>query len=223
MPLAMAFRPISSAEPAGAGHLHRDCARLARLSSPRSVGSRVPIGGADRAPSVVIVSGIVTVHGVAAGHVAPLMAGVCLIGLGATGMGARVRFIRGPVVVGFTKRGNRLLIRQPRRFAELLGCTCAVPGDFLHAAGGPCAHLETWVARGGRRWDAGHESRSLVFVNSNETGASSDSRAGCRHRSRSPGVRLAVETIGTSSGGIPSWLPASTFTDVSSGADRRPD
>src|SRR6201989_3042573 len=97
LPLAMAFA-ISSGLPPQAG-IYTAIAAGAIISALG--GSRVQIGGPTGA-FVVIVSGIVTVHGVDGLFMCTLMAGVLLVVLGVTGMGSAVRFIPRPVVVGFT-------------------------------------------------------------------------------------------------------------------------
>jgi len=49
---------------------------------------------------VVIVAGVVAVHGVDGLFIRTLMAGLLLVALGAAGMGSAVRFIPRPVVIG---------------------------------------------------------------------------------------------------------------------------
>src|SRR5438477_6679504 len=64
-------------------------------------GSRVQIGGPTGA-FVVIVYGIVQRYGIDGLMVATLMAGVILVILGVARLGAAIKFIPHPVVVGFT-------------------------------------------------------------------------------------------------------------------------
>ena len=64
-------------------------------------GSKTQIGGPTGA-FVVVVAGIVAVHGVDGLFMCTVMAGVLLIILGVTGMGTAVKFIPRPVVTGFT-------------------------------------------------------------------------------------------------------------------------
>src|SRR5437867_8444129 len=64
-------------------------------------GSRVQIGGPTGA-FVVIVYGIVQRYGIDGLVVATMMAGVILVVLGVAKLGAAIKFIPHPVVVGFT-------------------------------------------------------------------------------------------------------------------------
>src|SRR5262245_24813910 len=97
LPLAMAFAISSGLSPQAGIYTAIVAGGLISLLG----GSRVQIGGPTGA-FVVIVAGIVAKHGVDGLFVCTLMAGGLLILLGATGMGAAVRFIPRPVVVGFT-------------------------------------------------------------------------------------------------------------------------
>jgi SulP family sulfate permease len=78
----------------------------------------VQVGGPTGA-FVVIVAGIVAVHGIDGLFMCTLMAGVLLVALGVTGMGSAVRFIPRPVVVGFTN-GIAVLIASTQ-IRDLLG------------------------------------------------------------------------------------------------------
>ena len=91
-------------------------------------GSRFQIGGPTGA-FVVVVAGIVATYGIDGLFMCTMMAGVILVVLGATGMGAAVSFIPRPVVVGFTN-GIAVLIAstQIRDFFGLQ--LTAVPGSF---------------------------------------------------------------------------------------------
>ena len=51
---------------------------------------------------VVVIAGIIAVHGVDGLFMCTMMAGVVLIILGVTGMGTAVKFIPRPIVIGFT-------------------------------------------------------------------------------------------------------------------------
>ncbi|HMB81524.1 MAG TPA: SulP family inorganic anion transporter, partial [Vicinamibacterales bacterium] len=104
LPLAMAFA-ISSGLPPQAGIY---TAIVAGTIISAFGGSRVQIGGPTGA-FVVIIAGIIAVHGVDGLFMCTLMAGILLVALGATGMGSAVRFIPRPVVVGFTN-GIAILI-----------------------------------------------------------------------------------------------------------------
>ena len=71
-------------------------------------GSRVQIGG-PTAAFVVIIYGIIQQYGEAGLIVATLMAGIILILLGVFKLGAVIKFIPYPIIVGFT-RGNAVNI-----------------------------------------------------------------------------------------------------------------
>src|SRR6185295_19202943 len=64
-------------------------------------GSKTQIGGPTGA-FVVVVAGIVAVHGVDGLFMCTVMAGVLLVIMGASGMGTAVKYIPRPVVIGFT-------------------------------------------------------------------------------------------------------------------------
>src|SRR5690606_20587823 len=92
-------------------------------------GSRVQIGGPTGA-FVVVVYAIVQQHGIDGLIVATLMAGVILIGLGVTRLGAAIKFIPYPVTVGFTS-GIAVVIFSSQ-IKDLLGLTMGdVPVDFI--------------------------------------------------------------------------------------------
>jgi SulP family sulfate permease len=92
-------------------------------------GSRTQIGGPTGA-FVVIVAGIVVKFGVSGLALVGLMAGVLLLIMGFTGLGAAVKFIPRPVTIGFTN-GIALLIASTQ-IKDFLGLkTPAVPSDFL--------------------------------------------------------------------------------------------
>src|SRR5215467_8067835 len=93
LPLALAFAIASGLPPQAGIYTAIVAGGLISLLG----GSRLQIGGPTGA-FVVIVAGIVARHGVDGLFVCTLMAGAMLIVLGATGMGAAVRFIPRPVV-----------------------------------------------------------------------------------------------------------------------------
>jgi SulP family sulfate permease len=91
-------------------------------------GSRFQIGGPTGA-FVVVVAGIVATYGIDGLFMCTMMAGVILVVLGATGMGAAVTFIPRPVVVGFTN-GIAVLIASTQ-IRDFFGVQItAVPGSF---------------------------------------------------------------------------------------------
>lgn len=104
-------------------------------------GSRVQIGGPTGA-FVVIVYGIVQQYGVAGLTIATMMAGVILIVLGITRMGATIKFIPFPVTLGFTS-GIAVVIFSSQ-IRDLLGLQMeSVPAEFLAKWAAYWEHLGT--------------------------------------------------------------------------------
>jgi SulP family sulfate permease len=97
LPLAMAFAIASGVKPEQGLYT----AIIAGLAVSLFGGSRVQIAGPTGA-FIVILSGVVAQHGVAGLQMATLMAGVILLLLGLLRLGAVIRFIPDPVIVGFT-------------------------------------------------------------------------------------------------------------------------
>lgn len=94
-------------------------------------GSRVQIGGPTGA-FIVIVYGIIQQYGESGLIVATLMAGVLLILLGVFRLGAIIKFIPYPIIVGFTS-GIAVTIFTTQ-IADIFGLDFGgekVPGDFL--------------------------------------------------------------------------------------------
>ncbi len=91
-------------------------------------GSRVQIGGPTGA-FVVIVLGVVQVYGINGLIISTIMAGFILIGFGLLRLGAVIKFIPIPLVVGFTS-GIALIIFSTQ-IKDFFGLTLArVPDDF---------------------------------------------------------------------------------------------
>src|SRR4051794_21048303 len=124
LPLAMAFAISSGVQPQAGLY----CAVITGFLISALGGSRFQIGGPTGA-FVVVVSGIVATYGIDGLFMCTMMAGLMLIVLGATGMGAAVSYIPRPVIVGFTN-GIAVLIAstQIRDFFGLQLTT--VPGAF---------------------------------------------------------------------------------------------
>src|SRR6266496_6452434 len=97
LPLAMAFAIASGLTPQAGIY----CAIVTGFLISALGGSKMQIGGPTGA-FVVVVEGIVTVHGVDGLFMCTVMAGILLVVMGATGMGTGVKFIPRPVVIGFT-------------------------------------------------------------------------------------------------------------------------
>ena len=94
-------------------------------------GSKVQIGG-PRGAFIVIFYGIIQDYGISGLTVATLMAGVLLILLGVFKLGAVIKFIPYPIIVGFTS-GIALTIFTTQ-IADIFGLQFGdekVPGDFI--------------------------------------------------------------------------------------------
>ena len=125
LPLAIAFAIASGLSPERGLYTAIVAGFLISLLG----GSRVQIGGPTGA-FVVIVSGIVQLHGVDGLVVATLMAGFILIAFGLLRLGAAIKFIPYPVTIGFTS-GIALIIFSSQ-IRDLLGLEMqAVPSAFL--------------------------------------------------------------------------------------------
>lgn len=124
LPLAMAFAIASGVKPEQGLYT----AIVAGLAVSLFGGSRVQIAGPTGA-FIVILSGVVAQHGVAGLQIATLMAGVILLLLGLLRLGAVIRFIPDPVIVGFTAGiGVIIWVGQWRDFFGLP----AVQGQHFH-------------------------------------------------------------------------------------------
>jgi len=97
LPLAMAFAMASGVKPEQGLYT----AIVAGLIVSIFGGSRLQIAGPTGA-FIVILADIVARHGVAGMQIATVMAGVILLFFGVARMGAVIRFIPAPVIVGFT-------------------------------------------------------------------------------------------------------------------------
>ncbi len=104
LPMAMAFGVASGVTPQSGLYTAIIGGFLVSLLG----GSKIQIGGPTGA-FVVIVAAILAKHGLSGLFMVTMMAGVILIILGLTGLGAAVRFIPRPIVIGFTN-GIALLI-----------------------------------------------------------------------------------------------------------------
>ncbi|MEO8770904.1 MAG: SulP family inorganic anion transporter, partial [Ferruginibacter sp.] len=125
LPLAIAFAIASGVSPEKGLYT----AVIAGFIISVMGGSRVQIGGPTGA-FIVIVYGIVQVHGINGLIIATFMAGVMLIIMGIARLGTVIKFIPHPLIIGFTS-GIALIIfsSQVKDFFELkMG---AVPADFI--------------------------------------------------------------------------------------------
>jgi len=199
LPLAMAFSIASGLTPQAGIY----CAMVTGFLISLLGGSKTQIGGPTGA-FVVVVAGIVAVHGIDGLFMCTVMAGILLVILGATGMGSAVKFIPRPVVIGFTN-GIALLIASTQ-IKDFFGLHAdKVPGEFWLRIKTLAAASSTWS------WQATLLAVCTVAV-----------MLGCRAVStRIPGpivamlgttlaayvFKLPVETVGARFGGIPSGLP----------------
>jgi len=199
LPLAMAFAIASGLTPQAGIY----CAIVTGFLISALGGSKMQIGGPTGA-FVVVVAGIVAVHGVDGLFMCTVMAGVLLVIMGVTGLGTGVKFIPRPVVIGFTN-GIAVLIASTQ-IKDFFGLHLdKVPGVF-------------WLrmeALAGNFHTLSFEATALAVF-------TVLTLIICRGlSSRIPGpivalllatsavyfFRLPVETIGTRFGGIPSGLP----------------
>ena len=199
LPLAMAFAIASGLTPQAGIY----CAIVTGFLISALGGSKMQIGGPTGA-FVVVVAGIVAVHGVDGLFMCTVMAGVLLVIMGVTGLGTAVKFIPRPVVIGFTN-GIAVLIASTQ-VKDFFGLHLdKVPGVFWlrMEALAWSFHTLSWEATA----LAVFTLLTLII---------------CRGLSaRVPGpivalllatiavyfFKLPVETIGTRFGGIPSGLP----------------
>ena len=125
LPLAMAFGIASGVTPQAGLYT----AVVAGFLISALGGSRTQIGGPTGA-FVVIVAGIVARFGMSGLAMVTVMAGILLLVMGLTGLGAAVRFIPRMVVIGFTN-GIAILIASTQ-LKDFFGLrTGAVPSEFL--------------------------------------------------------------------------------------------
>jgi SulP family sulfate permease len=125
LPLAMAFAIASGVSPQAGLYT----AVVAGFLISALGGSRTQIGGPTGA-FVVIVAGIVAKFGVSGLALVGIMAGVLLLVMGFTGLGATVKYIPRPVTIGFTN-GIALLIASTQ-IKDFFGMkTPPVPGEFI--------------------------------------------------------------------------------------------
>ncbi len=199
LPLAMAFAIASGLTPQAGIY----CAIVTGFLISALGGSKMQIGGPTGA-FVVVIAGIVAVHGVDGLFMCTVMAGVLLVVMGVTGLGTGVKFIPRPVVIGFTN-GIAVLIASTQ-VKDFLGLHLdKVPGVFWLRVEALAGNFHTLT----------FEATALAVL-------TLLTLIICRGlSSRIPGpivalllstsavyfFKLPVETIGTRFGGIPSGLP----------------
>jgi sulfate permease, SulP family len=199
LPLAMAFAISSGVAPEAGIYT----AVVAGFLVSALGGSRLQIAGPTGA-FVVVIYEIVATHGLDGLFICTLMAGIMLVGLGVTGLGKAVKFIPRPVIVGFTN-GIAVLIASTQ-IKDFFGLSVdKVPGEFVGRveALADSAHTVSWRA-------TLLASAALVVIVLFR-----------KFVPRVPGyivalvlgtivaaaTGLAVETIGSRFGGIPTGLP----------------
>ena len=124
LPLAMAFAIASGLTPQAGIY----CAVVTGFLISALGGSTTQIGGPTGA-FVVVIAGIVAVHGVDGLFMCTVMAGILLVVMGLTGMGSAVKYIPRPIVIGFTN-GIAILIASTQ-VKDFFGLSLEkVPGVF---------------------------------------------------------------------------------------------
>ncbi|MDO6432221.1 SulP family inorganic anion transporter [Flavitalea sp. BT771] len=137
LPLAVAFAIASGVSPEKGLYT----AVIAGFIISAMGGSRVQIGGPTGA-FIVIVYGIVQVHGIDGLIIATFIAGIILIVMGFARLGSVIKFIPYPLIVGFTS-GIALIIlsSQVKDFFGLqMG---AIPADFTDKWESYIAHFQS--------------------------------------------------------------------------------
>lgn len=199
LPLAMAFAIASGLSPQAGIY----CAIVTGFLISALGGSKTQIGGPTGA-FVVVVLGIISRYGLDGLFTCTMLAGLLLVLMGITGLGAMVKYFPRPVVVGFTN-GIAILIASTQ-IRDFFGLRMDhVPGDFFHRMESVAQNFHTvnWTAMA-----LGLASLAVMVICS-------------RFFKRVPGaivvcfgataavslLHLPVETIGSRFGGIPSGLP----------------
>ncbi len=211
LPLAMAFAIASGAKPAQGLYT----AIVAGLVVSAFGGSRLQIAGPTGA-FIVILAGVTAKHGIDGLQIATLMAGVMLLLFGVARLGAVIRFIPDPVVVGFTAGiGVIIWVGQWKDFFGLPPVT------------GAHFHDKLW-----------HLLQTLPGLDPTTTGLALGSLLLVIFAPRVPGLKRVpgplvalvvatvlqavfqfdgVATIGSAFGGIPRGLPSLHVPDVTAG------
>jgi len=208
LPLAMAFGISSGVTPQSGLYT----AVVAGFLISALGGSRVQIGGPTGA-FVVIVAGIVSRFGTGGLALVTLMAGGILIVMGATGLGAAVRFIPRPVTIGFTN-GIALLIASTQ-IKDFFGLsTPAMPSEIVpkmamlieHATSGNLYAIAVSVV-----------TLAIILLLPRVTKRVPGSIVALIFTTAIVALfRLPIETIGSKFGGIPRGFPAFALPELKS-------
>jgi SulP family sulfate permease len=199
LPLAMAFAIASGLTPQAGIY----CAVVTGFLISALGGSTTQIGGPTGA-FVVVVAGIVSLHGVSGLFMCTVMAGIILLVLGVTGMGTAVKFIPRPIVIGFTN-GIAVLIASTQ-VKDFFGLRLEkVPGEFWLRMHALAANFHS-ISFAATALAAGTVATMLLCRGiSNRIPGPIVAMLGATWAALA--LRLPVETIGTRFGGIPSGLP----------------
>ena len=207
LPLAMAFAIASGARPEQGLYT----AIVACLLTSLFGGTRLQIAGPTGA-FIAVLSIITAQHGIAGLQIATFMAGIILVAFGAARLGAVIKFIPSPVIVGFTAGiGVIIFVGQ---WKDFFGLSPAPSGLHFH---------EKLIVL----------AQALPTINLATTGlallALAILIAGPRYLKRIPAPLVAmiaitvlqsyfhfqgVATIGSSFGGIPRNLPSFAFPTI---------
>jgi sulfate permease, SulP family len=207
LPLAMAFAIASGARPEQGIYTSIIAAVLTSLFG----GTRVQISGPTGA-FIAVLSIITAQHGIAGLQIATLMAGVILLAFGFARLGAVIKYIPNPVIVGFT--AGIAVIIFVGQWKDFFGLAPAPSG--LHF------HEKLWSLM-----------QALPSISAATTGLALLALAiltfGARYLRRIPAPLVAlvvvtllqtlfqfkgVATIGSAFGGIPRTLPSFSFPTV---------
>jgi len=208
LPLAMAFGIASGVTPQAGLYT----AVVAGFLISALGGSRTQVGGPTGA-FVVIVAGIVARFGISGLAMVTLLAGILLLAMGLTGLGAAVRFIPRMVVVGFTN-GIAILIASTQ-LKDFFGLRVGpVPSEFLPRIRMLLAHAGSVNPAA---FGVGLATLAILLLMPRITRrvpASIVALVVCT--GVSVAFHLPVETIGSRFGGIPQGLPPIAIPDFHS-------
>ena len=224
LPLAMAFAIAAGVKPE-AGIF---TAIIAGFLIAALGGSNVQIGGPAGA-FIVIVYGIVERYGLANLLISTMLAGTLLFAMGLFKLGALVRYVPVPIVIGFTN-GIAVLIglSQVKDFLGLV--TPKLPADFFSQIGVLAAHLNT-INLAALAIGAASLAVVALWPKSYAMPTAPKGRSARIRRlaAHLPGtvvvlvgatlavhlLQLPVDTIGTRFGGIPQALPSFALPEFS--------
>jgi SulP family sulfate permease len=207
LPLAMALGIASGASP-------REglvTAIIAGVLISALGGSRVQIGGPTGA-FVVIVAGVIALHGFDGLILATLLAGVILIVAGYAGVGRLMRYVPMPVVTGFTA-GIAVIIASSQ-IGDFLGLrTGTVPAEFVDKWGAYGLALATlnWAALGLGAATLG----TIIGLRKLAPRAPAQLIAIVAATAAAMLLRLPVETVGDRFQSMPTGLPLPRLPHVS--------